>query len=234
VDLIGEGVDVPACQGVQLLRKTQSQALYLQMAARGLTPVYENVKSEDNPTGFNIENIKERQKSLQAGKPTALILDHAGNYYNHGSILKIRDWSIDHKKRDSRKKNIIEVLECPCGLTWSKGTKECPVCGHSFEREAAERKAFEMHELEEDLINIDSIEKRDVKVLMETLERIKRCDNKVNGLYREMHKSINIGEGNLYAKLEGLTKGLGYQRKYKHTVWKFLSKRYGAKLEALK
>ena len=61
-DLLGEGIDVPDCSGVQLLRRTASLVLYLQMVARGMTPVYSNIKCKKNPNGYDLEIFEERKK----------------------------------------------------------------------------------------------------------------------------------------------------------------------------
>jgi superfamily II DNA or RNA helicase len=226
VDLIGEGVDVPAAAGVQLLRKTKSLSLYLQMSARGMTPVYAD--------GYNLEDDHQRKKALQEGKPESIILDHAGNFWNHGSILKEREWSIDHKKRNNREKQTIKKITCPvCAFSWEVDTKICPHCGHSFDVAARQKKEFEMHELKEKLINVNDIEKMQAESLSKVILRIKTYDNKRNAMFKILHNSIRDGEINLKNKIAAMTDGLGYKSEYKYSVWKFLRGKYGAKLDDL-
>ena len=225
-EVVSEGFDVPAVYGVQLLRKTASLALYLQMSARGLTPIY----SEKYP---NIEDINVRKKAIKEGKPESIILDHAGNYWLHGSITKKRDWSIDHKTRKI-KKNTIEKLTCPkCFYSWEFNVKKCPHCGHSFEKEKAEAKLFEMHELKDRLIDIADLKNNEADNLSKVIMRIKDYDNKNKAMIAIMHNSIRHQELNLQNKLKGMCEGLGYDRKYHYRVWQHLKKTYGDKLDRL-
>lgn len=226
VNLIGEGVDVPACAGIQVLRKTKSLSLYLQMFARGLTPIYAD--------GYNLEDKNERKKALQKGKPESLILDHAGNYWIHGSILKERDWSIDHKKRDGKKKIMIEKKTCPeCLFDWDIDMKVCPNCGHNFETEVKAKKEFEMFELKKELIDVNQIEEVEAESLSKTILRIKEYKNSKNAMLAILHNSIKYGECNIQNKISAFCNGLGYDKKYKHRVWRHLREQYGERLDKL-
>lgn len=226
VDLIGEGVDVPAAAGVQLLRKTKSLSLYLQMSARGMTPIYAD--------GYDLENYEDRKKSLQEGKPESIILDHAGNYWIHGSILKEREWSIDHKKRNNKEKQTIKKVTCPiCFFHWESDAKICPRCGHSFEIALRNKKEFEIHELKENLINVNHIEQLSAESLAKTILKIREYPNKRNVMFAILHNSIREGEINIKNKISAMVSGLGYDDKYKFAVWKFLRKTHGSKLDQL-
>ncbi len=68
VGLFGEGFDLPSIEAVQIARPTQSLALHLQMLGRALRPA--------------------------DGKPHATIIDHTGNWWNHGLPDEDRDWSL--------------------------------------------------------------------------------------------------------------------------------------------
>jgi superfamily II DNA or RNA helicase len=226
VDLIGEGVDVPACAGVQILRKTASLALYLQMAARGLTPIYAD--------GYNLEDKTQRRIALQKGKPNSIILDHAGNYWNHGKITKTRDWSINHKKRNNREKTKIKKVECPkCHFTWEIGTKICQYCGFNFQIAAQEKKEFEMIELKEKLINVNEIEEQSAENLSKIILRIKEYKNKNKAMFAVLHQSIAHGESGMKKKVKAMCQGLEYDNFYHRRVWDFLVKKYGEKMELL-
>ena len=226
VDLIGEGVDVPDCAGVQLLRKTMSLALYLQMSARGLTPIYSD--------GYNLEDPKQRKIALEKGKPQSIILDHVGNYYLQGSILKIKDWSINQKKRNKKEKVFIKKAECPdCFFTWEFGTKICSHCGFDFSIAEKKRKEFEIFELKEKLININQIEEKNAESLSKVILRIKQYRNKNKAMFSILHDSINSGEKNMKGKIKAMCDGLDYNSFYHNRVWDFLRKQYGAKLDTL-
>ncbi len=87
VGIVTEGFDVPEIGCVQLARPTQSVALYYQMVGRALRP--------------------------SEGKKRAIILDHAGAYAEHGSVLDPRHWSLDGEvisKAQSVKKEKAESI----------------------------------------------------------------------------------------------------------------------------
>ncbi|MCK4499935.1 DEAD/DEAH box helicase, partial [Candidatus Babeliales bacterium] len=215
VDLIGEGIDVPVCSGVQLLRKTASLSLYLQMSARGLTPVYAD--------GYDLENYEQRKTALQKGKPEAIILDHAGNYWAHGSITKVRDWSINHKKRNNKEKNVIKKVTCPtCFFDWEIEIKKCPNCNHDFDVARNQKKEFEMHELKEKLVNVNEIEEMEAESLSKVILRIKDYSNSKNAMFAILHQKIKDGENNMKHKIDAMCSGLGYKDGYKHRVWSHL------------
>ncbi len=88
-NVLCEGWDEPSIECVILARPTQSEALYIQQAGRGLR-TYEEI-----------------------GKTECVILDHAENVARHGSILDERDYSLDGiSKKKKKKKN----QEKPTGL----------------------------------------------------------------------------------------------------------------------
>jgi DNA repair protein RadD len=82
--LISEGVDIPVCSGVIMLRPTKSLSLWLQMVGRILRP---------KPDGSR-----------------AIILDHVGNVYRFGMPDLERDWSLEGRK--SRKEKPPEITTC--------------------------------------------------------------------------------------------------------------------------
>ena len=98
VDLLIEGVDVPVCSCVIMLRPTKSLTIFLQQAGRGL-----------------------RINSIY---PNAYILDHANNIGVHGLVEGHRDWSLKAPPRKSKRKKgelTDEKLEVPT-------TRKCEIC----------------------------------------------------------------------------------------------------------
>lgn len=76
--IVSEGLDIPAIEAVQILRPTQSLALYLQQIGRALRPA--------------------------PGKEHAVIIDHTKNWLNHGLPDDVRQWSLNGKvTRQNRK-----------------------------------------------------------------------------------------------------------------------------------
>ena len=108
VDLLGEGVDVPAISVVSFARPTKSFAVYSQQFGRALRPM--------------------------PGKDRAIIIDHVGNVAYHGLPDKYRSWSLDRAERKSRsaQTGIIALRTCLnelCFAVYERIYRECPHCG---------------------------------------------------------------------------------------------------------
>lgn len=119
VSLFGEGFDLPALDGVVMLRPTQSIGLYLQMAGRALRP--------------------------SPGKQHAVILDFAGNSLRHGLPDAPRQWSLDAKPRRQRAQHDGQaVRRCTaCGAVNARHLQTCAHCGADL-RTAQERREIEV------------------------------------------------------------------------------------------
>lgn len=99
-DLFGEGLDVPDCECVVLLRPTQSLTLYIQQSMRSMR--------------------------YMPGK-TAIIIDHVGNCYQHGLPDDDRKWTLEPKKKQE---SIVKIRECKeCYAVYPPTESKCPVCG---------------------------------------------------------------------------------------------------------
>jgi len=105
VDMIGEGVDVPAIEALIMLRKTASFGLYRQWIGRSLRP------EED--------------------KPFAILIDHTGNIRKHGLPDQHIDWDLDNPPQ-AVKSNLFPCPECFALVkAW---VEECPECGADLKR----------------------------------------------------------------------------------------------------
>jgi len=114
VDLISEGLDVPAVEAAILLRPTQSLSLYLQQVGRALRP--------------------------QPGK-TAIILDHAGNVLRHGLPDDDRDWTLEGRPRKRGRNGPepdLQVRQCPRCFACHAPSPRCPCCGYEHEVQGRE------------------------------------------------------------------------------------------------
>lgn len=101
MDLFGEGLDVPDCECVVLLRPTKSLSLHIQQSMRSMR--------------------------YKEGK-LALILDHVGNYTRHGLPDEPREWTLESKAHVN--KTTITVRQCPeCFSVCPSKIKVCPYCG---------------------------------------------------------------------------------------------------------
>ncbi len=115
VDILGEGVDVPAIECVSMGRPTASYGLYIQQFGRGLRPA--------------------------KGKTHAIIIDHVGNVARHGLPDARREWSLDRRERNSSPGDVEPIRTCVdhkvngivtsqgCFAAYPKYLRECPECG---------------------------------------------------------------------------------------------------------
>lgn len=105
VDVLGEGVDVPAIEVVSMGRPTESYSLYAQQFGRALR--------------------------LLDGKTHALIIDHVGNVARHGLPDAPREWSLDRReRRSSGKSDAAPVRTClACTAVFERFMDACPFCG---------------------------------------------------------------------------------------------------------
>lgn len=108
VDLLGEGVDIPAIEVVSMARPTQSYAVYAQQFGRALRPL--------------------------PGKTHALIIDHVNNYLQHGLPDRPRVWTLDRRDKRSRTAvaGVIPLRSCPnprCLAVYERVRALCPHCG---------------------------------------------------------------------------------------------------------
>ena len=107
VDILGEGVDVPAVEVISFARPTNSFGLYCQQFGRGLRPLL--------------------------GKDRVIIIDHVGNTLRHGLPDAHRVWTLDRKEKRSKSSEepLIKIKTCiECFLVYSREYNKCPHCGH--------------------------------------------------------------------------------------------------------
>lgn len=126
--IITEGFDLPAMDGVILLRPTLSVSLYLQMVGRALR--------------------------TYPGKECAIILDHAGNATRHGLPCDDREWSLNVGIKASRKSKDsgppIKICE-RCFGAQPIGKASCIYCSFVFQS-----KVREVAEVDGDLKELDA------------------------------------------------------------------------------
>jgi DNA repair protein RadD len=97
--LISEGLDVPDCEAIIMLRPTKSLALYLQMVGRAMRP----------------------------GKPVAFLLDHAGNVSRHGLPTARRRWSLHGRQQPEGVEGVFRCRNC--GAVNDRAAEVCISCG---------------------------------------------------------------------------------------------------------
>lgn len=116
-DLFGEGLDVPDCECVVLLRPTQSLTLYIQQSMRSMRYMPDK---------------------------TAIIIDHVGNCYLHGLPDDDRQWTLESKQKQE---TTVKIRECPnCYAVYAPTLSKCPYCQYEAVREVrrSDKKTIEI------------------------------------------------------------------------------------------
>ncbi len=202
VDLLGEGVDVPAISCVSFARPTASFSLYSQQFGRALRPM--------------------------PGKTHAIIIDHVSNVMRHGLPDAYRAWSLDRRERRSRSQAddvepLKTCLNLDCFSVYSRVYKSCPFCGHytpPAQRSSPKQVDGDLTELDPDVLSklrgeIDSV--YGAPKVPQYLDRyaqaaiIKRHDER-----KEIQKALrsNIAQWAGYLKLKNYTDSEMYRQFY--------------------
>lgn len=147
VDVLGEGVDVPAIEVVSMARPTASFQLYAQQFGRALRPMIEETLEIPGPNGGTVKVWKhwsafsdEQRKGFLASsmKPKAIVIDHVGNwarfYKDHGFVDSPQQYSLNRRERKTKTKefdpDFIPQRSCLfCFLTYEVTEPVCPHCG---------------------------------------------------------------------------------------------------------
>lgn len=107
-ELYGEGVDVPDCQTVIMLRPTESLSLFIQQSMRCMR--------------------------YRPGKQ-ATIIDHVANYERFGLPDTEHKWDLQGTRKSKKKTNTnsISIRQCTkCFGVFKAGLKACPYCGAEY------------------------------------------------------------------------------------------------------
>lgn len=141
VSIIEEGTDIPAAEVAILVRRTESERLFLQQVGRVLRPVY--------APGFDLDTLDGRLAAIEAsGKHFGWIIDHVGNcgqltprgfLPKHGLPHEDRAWSLHGRKRRAGKKkpeDEVPMRQCPNCYAVHEPAPTCPSCGHAYKLRA--------------------------------------------------------------------------------------------------
>ncbi len=178
VDLFGEGVDVPACEVVSMVRRTASWPLFVQQFGRALRVMV----VPEIAANWDKYTAEQRKAYIAAScKPKALIIDHVGNIVDgtamrHGLPDAIRIDTLNGRdRRSSGPSDAIPLRACanpnangtgiPCGEPYCRYLKCCPVC--NFYPEPIARSAPEF--VDGDLFELDEAT---LKAMRGEIERI--------------------------------------------------------------
>ena len=129
--LFGEGIDIPDCGCVMLVRKVYSLGLFIQMAMRCM-------RANKN----DLDKV-------------AIIIDQCGNVFEHGLPDDERPWKLEGKNK--KENNEIKIKTCTnCYNVMLKDACTCSLCGMDFTSEVRKQKEIEIKESE--LVEIKRME----------------------------------------------------------------------------
>lgn len=203
VDLLGEGVDIPAVEVISLARPTASFVVFAQQFGRALRPLQ--------------------------GKDKALIIDHVGNTIRHGLPDDIRrQWSLNRAEKRNRSTalGVIPIRTCLnplCFAVYERIKKECPLCGKAPEirdRKSPEHVDGDLIELDENMLRmmrgeVDRVDGNpQIPINLPAHAQVSLIDkwNKRQEAQKNLRETIACWCG--YRRVEGLTDSEMYRTFY--------------------
>lgn len=131
VDVLGEGVDVPAVEVVSMARPTASFQLYSQQFGRALRLM---LTDDQNRTWNDRTDAQRLAEIATSQKPKAIVIDHVENYVRHGLPDVERKYTLDRAPRRSRKAKDDEIplrycINPECLEPYEATLSKCPNCG---------------------------------------------------------------------------------------------------------
>lgn len=172
VDVLGEGVDVPAVEVVSMARHTASFQLYAQQFGRALRIM---VTDQQNKYWGGYTDTQRLALIASSVKPAAIIIDHVNNYQRHGLPDVEQSYRLTRRERRSRGTMDDAIPLRPCLnevcdaylQPYEVVLPGCPVCGV---KPAPQRRGTP-DQVEGDLVELDP------EVLKAMRKEIARVDN---------------------------------------------------------
>lgn len=129
VDLLGEGVDVPAVQVVSMARPTASFSLYAQQFGRALRLLVSRIL---RAAWHTYTPMQRKQHIAESNKPRAIIIDHVGNLITHRGAPDMRrePWTLEARSKKRGADDGIPLRACAeCCEPFERVFPACPWCG---------------------------------------------------------------------------------------------------------
>jgi len=134
VDVLGEGVDVPAVEIISLGRHTESWQVFCQQMGRGTRPLITDAAIWEQ--WGNLSNDQRIAAIARSPKPRFYVHDHVGNVMRHylrrGSFDSQQEYTLDRRSgREKRDPNAIKLRTCQneeCFKPYSAILLRCPYC----------------------------------------------------------------------------------------------------------
>lgn len=164
VDVLGEGVDVPAIEVVSFARHTASWQLYCQQFGRALRVLVD----EQYAKRWGEYSDADRRAIIAAStKPKAIILDHVGNIARHKVLRGLPDskqtYDLRTVSRAALRKSADDAIPTrtclglgppPCLYPYEAILSACPLCGTP---KPLPRSRGNIEEVEGNLIELDPL-----------------------------------------------------------------------------
>lgn len=128
VDVLGEGVDVPAIEVVSMARPTASFQLYAQQFGRSLRIM---VSDELNRVWHTFSDQERLAHIAASVKPKAIIIDHVGNWLRHDLPDIKQEYSLNDREQTTRKNKGSHLRTCLnplCMQPYERFLLVCPHC----------------------------------------------------------------------------------------------------------
>ncbi len=132
IDVLGEGVDVPAVEFVTMSRGTASFQVFAQQTGRGSRV---SVGSEWSACWDAIGPEARKAAIAASRKARFVLIDHVQNIVHHGLPCVPRRYDLETRERSKRKtEDEVQIRVClspDCLLPYPKELDACPQCGTS-------------------------------------------------------------------------------------------------------
>jgi len=196
-DILGEGIDIPILAGVIIRRLTCSLINWLQWVGRSLR--------------------------LAPSKKQAIIIDQAGNIFDHGHPQEIREWSLDGSNKLKNKDDIL-MRQCPaCGCWNIKTNKICIGCGEDLSRVMPDKK-LNIKVINEPLIEIKPPELPTGREAIDKAELLTYSENDIDSEIIDRIKNISAAhEPDCRERLEMLAMAYGKNKKWTEEAWRMIN-----------
>ena len=192
-NILGEGVDIPILAGIIIRRLTASLINWLQWCGRALRKA--------------------------PGKDKAIIIDQAGNIFDHFHPLEIRNWSLkgDIKVKDDTP---ATLKQCPaCGNWVLKTATICNACGEDLSR-LGPAKEKEIKIIEAPLVEITAPELPTGRFALDAAEVMTYNDADIDEEIIEIiAKAARENDPEARERLEYIARMFNHSHKWTQEVW---------------
>jgi DNA repair protein RadD len=129
VEVLSEGVDVPAVEVISMARPTNSFQLFGQQCGR---PLRLDISQELADSWDSFTDDERLAHIAASSKPRALIIDHVQNTLRHGLPDVVRDYSLNRREKSARGKPDVPMLRScvECLQPFPRYLTACEHCGH--------------------------------------------------------------------------------------------------------